>query len=403
MIWGVVLFAALALSAFFSGSEIAFFSTSAIEWSIFRRRHPRLWRFSASLHQAPRRLLLTLLTGNNLALVLFGWAFSTLLQKLLGLDETASLWVDTGLGTLILFLAGEYLPKIFAYRWHRTLLPGLLPLLTATYWLLFPIIEPLYQLLESSFRRLGISAAAAEKITGRATLLSTIAQASEPEFREILANALHLRETPVREIMVPRHEIAMIEISASPAQAVEMLRKTGFSRLLVYEKTPDQVRGYVYIRSLLQSPPDLRAILQDVIAVPESMPASKLLELLVQQKRSLAIVVDARGGLAGLVTTEDLVEEVFGEIQDEHDRAEPFLKEEAPGTYLVEGRWEIEAINKKLGLALPSENAVTLSGLIVETLGRIPRPGETWEAFGLAWTILQATRQRIQTVKIRVL
>jgi len=97
------------------------------------------------------------------------------------------------------------------------------------------------------------------------------------------------------------------------------------------------------------------------------------------------------------------LEEVFGEIQDEHDRAEPFLKEEAPGTYLVEGRWEIEAINKKLGLALPSENAVTLSGLIVETLGRIPRPGETWEAFGLAWTILQATRQRIQTVKIRVL
>jgi len=403
MIWGIVFVAALGLSAFFSGSEIAFFSTSAIEWSVFRRKYPRLWHLFAPLHRAPSRLLVTLLTGNNLALVLFGWAFSTLLEKYLALSETARFWGDTSLGTLILFMAGEYLPKIFAYRWHRTLLPGLLPLLTIAYWLLFPVVEPLYQLLEISFRRLGITTLAAEKIAGRATLLSTIAQASEPEFREILANAMHLRETPVREIMVPRHEIAMIEINTSPAEAINMLRKTGFSRLLVYENNPDQLRGYVYIRSLLQSPPDLRAILQEVIAVPESMPASKLLELLVQQKRSLAIVVDARGGLAGLVTTEDLVEEVFGEIQDEHDRAEPFLKEESPGIYIVEGRWEIEALNKKLSLGLPSDNAVTLSGLIVETLGRIPRPGETWEAYGLMWTVLQASRQRIQTVKIRVL
>jgi putative hemolysin len=403
MMWGLLFFLALLLSAFFSGSEIAYFSTSSIEWSLFRQKYPKIWRFSHPLHKYPRRLLITLLTGNNLALVLFGWAFSELLTRLLPVGEAARFWLDTGIGTLILFTAGEYLPKIWGYRWHKFLLPGLLPLLMVSYWVLFPIVEPLYRLVEFFSRRFGGAVPPSENITGRATLLSTIAQAGEPEFREILSNALQLRETPVREIMVPRHAIAMIEINVSPAEAVEMLAKTGFSRLLVYEGDADHVRGYVYIRSLLQAPPDLRSILQEVFAVPESMPASKLLELLVQQKRSLAIVVDARGGLAGLVTTEDLVEEVFGEIQDEHDQPELLFREEAPGTYLIDGRWEIEALNKKLDLALPTKNAVTVAGLIVETLGRIPRVGESWEAYGLRWTILQATRQRIQTVKIHIL
>ncbi len=402
MIWLFIFLLSSLLSAFFSGSEIAYFSTSSVEWSIFRRRYARIWRLSEILHRSPRRLLITLLIGNNLALVCFGWAFSTLLERLLSVEASMRFWLETGIGTLILFISGEYIPKILGYRWHKMLLPILLPVLTVSYWMLFPIIEPFYRLIEFSFRRLSVASPQAETITGRATLLSTIARAGEPEFREILSNALQLRETPVRDIMVPRQEIAMIEITASPAEAVEMIKKTGYSRLLVYEGDIDQVRGYVYIHALLSGPPDLRSILQEVFAVPESMPVSRLLELLVQQKRSLAIVVDARGGLAGLVTTEDLVEEVFGEIQDEHDRSGLLLREEGPKTYILDARWEIDALNKRLNLDLPSESAVTIGGLIVETLGRIPRPGETWEAYDLQWTVLQATRQRIQTIKIHI-
>ncbi len=403
MIWLFIFLSAILLSAFFSGSEIAYFSTSPVEWSIFRKKHNKIWRFSEPLHGTPRRLLISLLIGNNLALVSFGWAFSELLGRWLAIETSNRFWLETGVGTLILFMAGEYVPKILAYRWHKTLLPILLPLLTISYWLLFPVVEPLYRLIELFFRYQNISPARVETITGRAILLSTIAQAGEPEFREILSNALQLRETPVRDIMVPRQEIAMIDITASPSEAIEMLKKTGYSRLLVYEGDVDQVRGYVYIHALLQSPPDLRSILQEVFAVPESMPVSRLLEVLVQQKRSLAIVVDARGGLAGLVTTEDLVEEVFGEIQDEHDQSVLLFKEEGQGTYILDARWEIDALNKKLGLSLPSENAVTVAGLIVETLGRIPRAGETWQAYGLQWTVLQANRQRIQSIKIQIL
>lgn len=403
MIWLFIFFCAILLSAFFSGSEIAYFSTSSVEWSIFRKKYKSIWHFSEPIHKEPRRFLISLLIGNNLALVTFGWAFSELVGRLLALDISHRFWLETGVGTLILFIAGEYFPKILGYRWHKTLLPILLPLLTLSYWMLFPVVEPLYRLIEFLFRRRNMPSLQAETITGRAVLLSTIARAGEPEFREILSNALQLRETPVRDIMVPRQEIAMIEITASPSEAIELLKKTGYSRLLVYEGDVDQVRGYVYIHSLLQSPPDLRSILQEVFAVPESMPVSKLLEFLVQQKRSLAIVVDARGGLAGLVTTEDLVEEVFGEIQDEHDQSVLLFREEERGTYILDARWEIDALNKKLGLSLPSENAVTVAGLIVETLGRIPRPGETWQAYSLQWTVLQASRQRILTIKIQVL
>ncbi len=403
MIWLFVFFSALLLSGFFSGSEIAYFSTSSVEWSLFRKKYSRIWRFFEPLHRSPRRLLITLLIGNNLALVSFGWALSALLGHLLSMTASGRFWLETAMGTLILFIAGEYFPKILGYRWHKMLLPALLPPLTISYWLLFPVVEPVYHLIEFSLRRLGGSTPQAETITGRAILLSTIARAGEPEFREILSNALQLRETPIREIMVPRQEIAMIDIKASPTEAIELLKKTGYSRLLVYEGDTDHVRGYVYIHSLLKSPPDLQSILQEVLAVPESMPASRLLEMLVQQKRSLAIVVDARGGLAGLVTTEDLVEEVFGEIQDEHDQSALLFREEGPGTYVLDARWEIDALNKKLNLALPSENAVTVAGLIVETLGRIPKPGETWQAYDLQWTVLQANRQRIQIVKIKLL
>ncbi len=400
MIWGVILMMTMLISGVFSGGEIAWLSASSLEWIHWRRKYPWRWRLVQFFLRAPRRLLITILIGSNLALITFGWTMSHLVAALTGLPSDKRLWIETLFGAAILFVSGEYMPKIVGYRLHKALLPHLVPLLGLSYAILWPLVEPLYRLIEGAFRLLKIPAAQAEKLTGRAALLTAFSQNAEPEFRDILAKALHLSETPVREIMVPRREIAMIDIHTPAAQAVEFLKKTGFSRLLIYEEHPDQVRGYVYIRSLLQAPKHLREVVQAVVAVPESMPASKLLELMVREKRSLAIVVDARGGLAGLVTTEDLVEEVFGEIHDEHDQMPLELREEAPGTYIVDGRWEIDALNEALGLELPAQGAVTIAGLVVDALGHIPKSGESWKAYGLHWTVLKATRQRIQTVKI---
>ncbi len=402
MIWWVLLALLLILSAFFSGSELAWLSHSAFQWEIWRQRYPWRWRLASFFLKQPRRLLITLLTGNNLALVAFGWGLGHALEPLAA-HGIQSFWVETLLGTGILFIGGEYLPKVIAHRWHRLLMPTIIPLTWTFYLVLSPLVEPLYRGMGLIFRWLRLSESQLMQASGRESLRHIFRQEAEPGFQEILERTLHLGQTPIRDIMVPRHEIVAVDLNTPPAEALSLLEQNGVSRLIVYEGDLDQVRGYVYVRALLQKPPDLASVLQDLVAVPESMPASKLLELLVREKRSIALVVDARGGTAGLVTTEDLVEEVFGEIQDEHDQEELLLREERPGVYIADARWEIDALNARLRLWLPAHYAVTLGGLAIHFLRHIPQPGQTWKAYGLRWTVLKATRQRLQTLKLEIL
>lgn len=402
MMWWGLLGVLLAVSAFFSGGELAWLSHSAFQWELWRQRYPWRWRLASFFLQQPRRLLITLLIGNNLALVAFGWALSQALAPLSAYG-VESFWIETLVGTGVLFIAGEYLPKVIAYRWHRLLMPAIVPLTWFSYLLLSPLVEPLYQGMKLLFRGLRLSESQLMQASGRESLRHIFFQQAEPGFQEVLERALHLGQTPVREIMVPRHEIVAVDLSTPPAEALALLEKKGVSRLLVYEGDLDHVHGYVYVRDLLQKPQNLASVIQDLVAVPESMPASKLLELLVREKRSIALVVDARGGTTGLVTTEDLVEEVFGEIQDEHDQEKLTLKEEQPGAYVVDARWEIDALNARLHLGLPTDKAVTLGGLAMAFLGRIPQPGETWKAYGLRWTVLQASPQRLETLKLEIL
>lgn len=400
MSWLVLLLFALVWSAWASGSEMAWVSANPLEWERWRHRYPRRWRIAQFFLRRPQRLLITLLLSNNLALIGFSAALSATLWPLLSsVSPAGRFWIETLTGTLVLLLLGEYLPKILFRHWQAVLLPSVVPLTALMYGLLSPLVELTYGSMRGLFRLLRIQESALQKPLTRESL-SSLLRHSEPDFHSFLHKTLALSETPVRDFMIPRREVTAIPIDMPLSEVYQTFIETELSRLLVYEQTPDHIVGYVYVRALLQNPTSLREVIEPISFVPETMPATRLLEELVRERRSLAVVVDARGGMAGLVTTEDLVEEVFGEIQDEYDEPEWIEKVPEPNAFELDARLEVDYLNEKYGLALPTEQAVTLGGLALSHLGYIPAQGTSWEAYGLRWTVLAATPQRLLTLRI---
>ncbi|MCX7605709.1 MAG: hemolysin family protein [Bacteroidia bacterium] len=400
MSWLVLGLVALILSAVASGSEMAWLSANPLQWENWRNRHPHRWRIAQFFLKRPRRLLITLLLGNNLALIGFSAGLSESLKPLLVLlSPSQRFWIETLFGTLLLLTAGEYFPKVFSQRWHMALLPVVIPLTGLAYFLLWPLVEVVYRVTTAFFHLLRLKEDSFQKPLTRESVAHLV-QTTEPDFREVITKALALNETPVRDFMVPRREVVSIPHDAPISELHRTFIETELSRLLVYDKTPDQIVGYIHVRSLLHSPRSILEVTEPVSFVPETMPATRLLEELVREKRALAVVVDARGGVAGIVTTEDLVEEVFGEIQDEYDEPEWLEKMPSPNTYELDARLEIDYLNEKYGLGLPSHEAVTLGGLAMAHLGRIPPTGTTWETHGFRWEVLSATPQRILSLKL---
>lgn len=400
MSWLLIGIVALVWSAWASGSEMAWVSANPIHWEMWRHRHPRRWRIVQFFLSQPRRLIITLLVTNNLALVAFSAALSRLLAPLTTWGPSATFWVETLLGGVILLIAGEYLPKALFRQWQVALLPVVVPFTGLAYGLLLPLIEPLYWLTQGGYRLLGIEERTFFKPLSRESL-AHIVENPEPQLQEVLTKALALSETPVRDIMVPRREIVAVQVS-TPIEALrEIFTASGRSRVLVYERDLDHIVGYVYVRSLLRPAKSIRELIEPVSFVPESMPATRLLEQLVREKGALAVVVDARGGIAGIVTTEDLVEEVFGEIQDEREEPDHHERIVSPGIFELDGALEVDYLNEKYGLGLPTEPAVTLGGLAIYTLGAIPNKGATFEAYGFKWEVISATKRRIVTLRLQ--
>lgn len=390
---------ALMWSAWASGSEMAWVSANPLHWEMWRHRHPRRWRIVQFFLNQPRRLIITLLITNNLALVAFSAALSRLLAPLATWLPDANFWIETVLGSITLLIAGEYLPKALFRQWQVALLPIVVPFTGLAYVLLLPLVEPLYWLTQGGYRLLGIEERTFFKPLSRESL-AHIVENPEPQLQEVLTKALALSETPVRDIMVPRREIVAVEISTPIERLWETFTTSGRSRVLVYERDLDHIVGYVYVRSLLRPAKSIRELTEPVGFVPESMPATRLLEQLVREKGALAVVVDARGGIAGIVTTEDLVEEVFGEIRDEREEPDHHERIISPDVFELDGALEIDYLNEKYNLGLPTEPAVTLGGLAVYTLGAIPSKGTTFEAYGFRWEVVNATKRRVVTLRL---
>lgn len=402
MSWIGLVLIALFLSGWASGSEMTWLTANPLHWEAWRMRAPRRWRIAQFFLRQPRRLLITLLLANNLALVLFSLSISRFLMEWVPLPEGIRFWVETLTGTLLLLIAGEYLPKVLFRRWQAALLPIIVPFTGIAYMALFPAVELLHLATTGVYRLLRLEEKAFLKPLSRESL-SHFVETPEPQLQRVLSKALALSETPVREIMVPRREVVAIEENASLEDLHRLFIESERSRVVVYAEHLDRIVGYVYVRSLLRRAERVRDLIEPVSFVPESMPATRLLEQLVREKSSLAVVVDARGGMAGIVTTEDLVEEVFGEIQDEYETSEHIERTLSPGIYELDASLEVDYINEKYGLELPTDIAVTLGGLALHILGYIPKKGTTWEAYGLRWEVLSATNRHIVTLRIHQL
>ncbi|MCS6894904.1 MAG: hemolysin family protein [Bacteroidia bacterium] len=403
MSWALLGILALLLSGWASGGEMAWISANPLYWEMWRLRYPRRWRIVQFFLKYPRRLLITLLIANNLALVGFSAAMSALLIPVGRWNPQVSFWVETIIGTLILLIVGEYLPKVFFRRWQSALLPAVVPFTALAYALLFPLVEIVYLLTRGMYAAFQLREKVLQKPLSRENL-SHFVETPEPHLQAVLTKALALNETPVREFMVPRPHVVAISQDASLEELRQTFISSERSRVLVYEGDLDHIKGYIYIRSLTRRAKSIRELIEPVSFVPESMPATRLLEQLVREKGALAVVVDARGGMAGIVTTEDLVEEVFGEIQDEHEEQPKYLERSpAPGVYELDASLEIDYLNEKYALGLPTELAVTLGGLALHSLGYIPPKGTVWEAYGFRWEVLSATQKRVITLRLQII
>mgnify|MGYP000802324931 CR=1 FL=1 len=410
----VVTLIALFLSALFSGSEIAFVQSSKVRMEIDAARGGIVDRIIHGFSRHEDMFISTLLVGNNIVLVIYGITFSIIINPILEswLDNEAFVLVcNTVLSTGVVLFAGEFMPKT-AFRINPNFMIRLVALpLYLIYWLLYPVSLLVSGISKGLMKLFGVKIE--EESSDRLTidelddfLQKQIADTSDQQEVEnevkIFRNAIDFKDTQIGECMIPRNEIVAVEFgSVSREELVRKFIATGLSKIVVYREDIDDVMGYIHISELLNVDEDWKKHLKPVIFTPETMLANKMMRRMLSEKKSMAIVVDEFGGTAGLATLEDLVEEIFGEIEDEHDRKRLLAREVSAGVYEFSGRAEIENINEEFGLDLKeSETYHTLGGYILENLGVLPQQGETFDIGGLKFSILRMSATRIELVKV---
>ena len=408
----LVILIALLLSAFFSGMEIAFLSSNKLRLEIERKQHPTYGRIASLFLKAPGQYISTILVGNNIALVVYSIFMSLLYTAIAGRSNYAA---ETLISTLIIIFTAEFLPKAVVRANPNFYLRTFAVPLYVFYILFYPISKFATLLSTGLLRLLGRRVEETPQITefGKVDLATLVEEAavgeggdaaeredSEQRVR-LFQNALDFSEQRVRECMVPRTEMEAIEVGEGVDDLRRMFVGTGFSRLPVYDGTIDNIIGYANLKSLFDGPKTIREVLQETLYVPETMSQRKLLEAFTRSNKSLAVVIDEFGGTAGMVTLEDLLEQIFGEIEDEHDADHLVEKEVAPGEYVLAGRLEIDHLNETYDLRIPeSDRYETLAGYILDRSEDLPKPGDTLRADGLKIKILRTGHARIELVQL---
>ena len=406
---------AVLFSALFSGTEIAYVQSSKVRIGIDAQKGGLISRIIAGFTRGQEMFISTLLVGNNIVLVIYGITISVLINPWLESmfhSEALVLVSNTILSTLIILITGEFLPKT-VFRINPNLMLKIFALpLYLIYIVLYPISLFTSGLSKLLMRIFGISNP--KEDTSRLTMDQIddyIQQAIEdkPKGEEvenevkIFQNAIDFKDTHIHDCMIPRNEIVAVNIHGTTREALmHRFVATGLSKIVVYDDDIDEVKGYIHVSELFDPEADWRECLKPVVYTPETMLANKMMRRLLAEKKSMAIVVDEFGGTAGLVTLEDLVEEIFGEIQDEHDKDTLIARETTPGVYEFSGRAEIEAINDQFGLDLrESEDYQTIAGYILDSLEALPAPGDTFTLGGYLFKILKMSAARIELVSLQ--
>ena len=414
----ILLLVALVFSAFFSGIEMAFVAANKIQIELSDKNGVLSGRILWHLLQRPSRLLGTALIGNTLALVLYGFAIAGILNTLLTtyLPEPFQfslliLVTQIIIASVIVLLTAEFLPRSLAAINPNRLLQMLAIPILVLYYLLYPVVYLIVSMskwvAEKLFR---IEFSEEKPVFGFTDLNAYIKnhlyhpeQENAPEVDpQIFHNALEFKTVKVRECMVPRTEIEAVEINDTIETLRQAFVQTGHSKILVYEDTIDNIVGYCHQLDMFKRPKHISEIVSQVSMVPESMMASELFVKFVSEHRSVAVVIDEFGGTSGIVTVEDVIEEIFGEIEDEFDINDELLEQviEEEGIYLLSARHEIDYLNEKYELKLPEGDYETLGGLIFDVFGEIPTPGDEIEVPPFHITVLSMDDNRINAVKL---
>ena len=406
---------AMVFSAFFSGLEIAFVSSNRLLAEMDREKNGFSQRALSVFYHHPNNFVSTMLVGNNIALVIYGILFARIFDTLLfsGLSDGMRVTCDTLLSTLVVLFTGEFLPKTIFKSNPNTLLTFFAVPAFICYVLLYPISRFATLLSRGILRLVGIrmEKESDEKEFTRVDLdylvQTSIDNAKNEEDIEeevkIFQNALEFTETRVRDCMVPRTEIDAVEDTCGIEQLKQVFIESGHSKVVVYHEDIDHVIGYIHSSEMFHNPQDWRQAIRQLSFVPETMQASRLMKTFMQQQRSLAIVVDEFGGTSGLISLEDIVEEIFGEIEDEHDSNHYVAKQLSDGEYMLSARLEIEKVNEMFGLELPeSDEYMTVGGLILHEYQSFPKLNEIVTIGHFEFKIVKNTATKIELVRLKV-
>ena len=405
----------LGLSAFFSGSETAFFALSKADLERFKNSSNTSELRVATLMSQSRQLLVTILVGNtivNITTASLAALLTTQIATYYHINHDIAIFLDIVVVTLVILITSEIIPKVVAVRNPQTFSKFASLPLQILHYTFFPITIFLTKLSKSVQSLLGLSQ---DKTRLSEDELKTLVVLGEEEGqlqadeKEMIHSIFEFGETTVKEIMVPRTDMVCVEVNATLEEVLNVINENLLSRIPVYEDRIDNIIGILYVKDLLpllrndnrKKNFNLRKLVREAYFVPEQKKIDDLLRHFQKERIHMALVVDEYGGIAGLVTLEDVIEEIVGEIQDEYDEEQPMIETIDESTFIVDGRVDLEDLNDELHLNLPTEEgAETISGFILNLTGEMPQLNQTVQYNGCIFTVEEIDRNRILKVRI---
>ena len=412
----IYLLIAMALSAFFSGMEIAFVSVDKLRFEMEKKPGIISSILSYFFHHS-NNFISTMLVGNNIVLVVYGMLMAQIIEThwLAGIpmNQFALLLIETVISTLIILVVGEFLPKtLFKINPNLMMKVFAVPLYLF-YIILYPISKFSSGLSYIFLRLFGmdLNKDVSDKAFGRVDLdyfvTSSIENAENEDELDtevkIFHNAMDFSSVKIRDCIVPRTEIVAVDVADPMSKLMNEFIESGISKVIVYDGNIDNIVGYIHSSEMFRNPTDWHKSIKKIPIEPETMSAHKLMSIFMQEKKSIAVVVDEFGGTSGIVSLEDLVEEIFGDIEDEHDNTSYICKQVGENEYLLSGRMEIEKVNETLDLDLPeSDDYLTVAGLILDVYQSFPKLHDVVTIGKYEFKMIKMTATKIEIVRLKV-
>jgi len=411
-----IIIGCLLFSAFFSGMEIAYVSSNKVYLGVEKKQLTLISQILTRLTENPTQFVTSMLVGNSIALVIYGYYMGNAVLRWFGLPGSGMLMVyqlliQIAVTTGIILLTAEFVPKVFFQVYANTLIKALaIPayifyvlfnrvskvVMAVSDFILVRLLHTKADKKQGNFSRGELGTYITEQLTG-----ANDQEEVDSEI-QIFQNALEFSGLKARDIMTPRTELAAVELNDPVAELKQLFIDTDYSKIVVYRENIDDIIGYIHSFELFKKPQTIQQVMVGIEYVPETIYIKELLSLLTRRRKSMAVVLDEYGGTSGIITVEDIIEELFGEIEDEHDDAEELTEEQLPdGSYLFSARLDVEYVNEEYGLNIAeTDSYATLGGFIVHHAKEIPQAGEQLEMAGFTVIIEQSSGKKIELIKL---